>query len=164
MTFLAPVVTWPGGTDVSSSRVDSYLGQGDIGDNDSVHSTWSSAKGLVLVAVRVVLVFEDLAILSFGVPGHGALADADVALGGHGGGLAAEVPITTRTPARLAIVRLYWCLEIMRHGETMSHLNLTWGDKGTSQWRKWGEIIVGGVLGLFSGGMLTIRQSGKHQT
>ena len=43
--------------------------------------------------MRVVLVLVDLAIFFFGVPGHSALADTDVALGVHGGGLAAEVPI-----------------------------------------------------------------------
>jgi hypothetical protein len=31
------------------------------------------------------------------VPGHGGLADADVALGGDGGGLAAEVPISQKS-------------------------------------------------------------------
>lgn len=70
-----------------------YLGQGDIGDNDSVHGTGSSTEGLALVTVRVVLVLVDLAILRLAVPGHSRLANADVAsLGGDGGGLAAEVP------------------------------------------------------------------------
>lgn len=41
----------------------------------------------------VVLVLVDLAIFFLGVPRHGALADTDVTLGVHGGGLAAEVPI-----------------------------------------------------------------------
>ena len=71
-----------------------YLGQGDIGDNDSVHGAGSSTEGLALVTVRVVLILVDLAILRGAVPGHSTLANADVgSLGGDGGGLAAEVPI-----------------------------------------------------------------------
>lgn len=77
---------------------DAYLGQADIGDNDSVHGAGGSAEGLVLVAVRVVLVLVHLAILGGGVPGHGRLADADVGLGAHGGGLGAEVPIDRKPP------------------------------------------------------------------
>jgi hypothetical protein len=69
-----------------------YLGEGDVGNNDGVHGAGGSAEGLVLVAVGVVLVLVDLAIARLGVPGHGGLADADVALRGDGGGLAAEVP------------------------------------------------------------------------
>lgn len=69
-----------------------YLGEGDVGNNDGVHGAGGSAEGLVLVAVGVVLVLVDLAIGGLSVPGHGGLADADVALGGDGGGLAAEVP------------------------------------------------------------------------
>ena len=69
-----------------------YLRQGDIGHNDGVQGAGSSTEGLALVAVRVVLVLVHLAILRDVVPGHGALADADVALGVDGGGLAAEVP------------------------------------------------------------------------
>lgn len=74
-----------------------YLGQGDIGHNDGVHGAGGSAEGLVLVAVRVVLVLVDLAILRDVVPRHGAVANADVALGGHGGGLGAEVPTTLQS-------------------------------------------------------------------
>lgn len=40
----------------------------------------------------VILVLVDLAILGDILPGHGTLANADVALGVDGGGLAAEVP------------------------------------------------------------------------
>lgn len=69
-----------------------YLGEGDVGNNDGVHGAGGSAEGLVLVAVGVVLVLVDLAVASLGVPGHGGLADADVALGVDGGGLAAKVP------------------------------------------------------------------------
>jgi hypothetical protein len=42
--------------------------------------------------VGVVLVLVDLAILGDTLPGHGTLANANVALGVDGGGLAAEVP------------------------------------------------------------------------
>lgn len=76
----------------------SYLGKGDIGNNDGVHGAGSSAEGLALVTVGVVLVLVDLAILGLAVPGHGALANANVALRVHGGGLAAEVPILWRIP------------------------------------------------------------------
>jgi hypothetical protein len=88
--------------------ISSYLGKGDIGDNDGVHSARGSAEGLASVTVRVVLVLVDLAILRLSVPGHGALANADVALGVHGSGLAAEVPILSRIPNKLAIVRISW--------------------------------------------------------
>lgn len=74
-----------------------YLGQGDIGHNDGVHGTGGSTEGLVLVAMRVVLVLVHLTILRDVVPGHGALANADVALGGHGGGLGAKVPAALRS-------------------------------------------------------------------
>ena len=73
-----------------------YRGEGDVGNNDGVHGAGGSAEGLVLVAVGVVLVLVDLAI-GLSVPGHGRLADADVALGSDGGGLAAEVPGITNT-------------------------------------------------------------------
>lgn len=43
--------------------------------------------------MRMVLVLVDLTVLFIGVPGHGTLADADVAFGVDRGGLAAEVPI-----------------------------------------------------------------------
>lgn len=78
-----------------------YRGQRDIGHNDGVHGAGGSAEGLVLVAVRVVLVLVDLAILRDVVPGHGTLADADVALGGNGGWLGAEVPVKSQ-PIRSA--------------------------------------------------------------
>lgn len=74
-----------------------YRGEGDVGNNDGVHGAGGSAEGLVLVAVGVVLILVDLAVSSLTVPGHGGLADADVALGGDGGGLAAEVPGITNT-------------------------------------------------------------------
>lgn len=138
--------------------MDSYRGQGDIGDNDSVHGTGSSAEGLALVAVRVVLVFVDLAILRCGVPGHGALADANVALGGHGGGLAAEVPITMRTPAELAIMPFYECFEIMRH-EEWDPIERSHGERRARHNGKWGEMIVRGVLGYFREGC---SPSGNH--
>lgn len=86
------------GVVTATGGCDAYLGQGDIGDNDSVHGAGGSAEGLVLVAVRVVLVLVHLAILGGGVPGHGRLADADVGLGAHGGGLGAEVPIDRKPP------------------------------------------------------------------
>ena len=81
----------------------SYLGQGDIGNNDSVHGTGSSAEGLALVTVGVVRVLGGLGTLGIlVVPGHGALGNANVALGVDGGGLAAKVPIRSR---QLAIMR-----------------------------------------------------------
>ena len=42
--------------------------------------------------MRVVLVFEDF-VFVLALPGHGGFADADVAFGGYGGGLAAEEPV-----------------------------------------------------------------------
>ena len=71
-----------------------YLGQSDIGHDDGVHRAGGIAQRLALVAVRVVLVLVDLALV-LGLPGHGALGDADVALlRADGGGLGAEVPIS----------------------------------------------------------------------
>lgn len=75
-----------------------YLGEGDVGNNDGVHGAGGSAEGLVLVTVGVVLVLVDLAIGSLAVPGHGGLANANVALGVDGRGLAAEVPDIANTP------------------------------------------------------------------
>lgn len=45
--------------------------------------------------MRVVLVFEDF-LFVIALPGHGGFADADVAFGGYGGGLAAEEPVVFR--------------------------------------------------------------------
>lgn len=93
----------------------SYLGEGDIGNNDGVHGAGSSAEGLASVTVGVVLVLVDLAILGLGLPGHGALANADVALRGDGGGLAAEVPKSSRKPNGLVIVVLDVYFECVCH-------------------------------------------------
>lgn len=72
---------------------DVYLRQSDVGHDDGVHRAGGIAQRLALVAVRVVLVLVDLALV-VGLPGHGALGDADVALlGADGGGLGAEVPV-----------------------------------------------------------------------
>lgn len=69
-----------------------YHGQGNVGNNDGVQGAGGVAQGLALVTVGVVLVLVDLATLVGLLPGHGTLANADVALGGDGGGLSAEVP------------------------------------------------------------------------
>lgn len=86
---------------VSNRRGNAYRRQGNFGHDDGVHGARGGAEGLVLVAVRVVLVLVDLAILRDVVPGHGALANADVALGVDGGGLATEVPVISN-PMRSA--------------------------------------------------------------
>lgn len=70
-----------------------YHGQGNVGNNDGVQGAGGVAQGLALVTVGVVLVLVDLATLVGLLPGHGTLANADVALGGDGGGLSTEVPI-----------------------------------------------------------------------
>lgn len=44
----------------------------------------------------MVLVLVGLAALVLTLPGHRAVGDADVALGGDGSGLLAEVPIDTK--------------------------------------------------------------------
>ena len=74
-------------------RGSKYRGQGNVGDNDGVQGAGGVAQGLALVTVGVVLVLVDLATLIGLLPGHGTLANADVALGGDGGGLSAEVPV-----------------------------------------------------------------------
>lgn len=74
---------------------DSYLWQSNVGNNDSVQSTGGVPQGLVLVTTGVVLVLVGFAALVLTLPGHRAVGDADVALGGDGGGLLAEVPIDT---------------------------------------------------------------------
>lgn len=57
----------------------------------------------------VVLVLVDLAIFFTDVPGHGTLADTDVALlGVHGGGRAAEVPIQEVSGHRFRVIRDWW--------------------------------------------------------
>ena len=70
-----------------------YLRKSDLGHDDGVHRAGSVPERLAGVTVRMVLVLVDLTVLIVGVPGHSALADADVALGVDRGGLAAEVPI-----------------------------------------------------------------------
>lgn len=75
-----------------------YLRQGDIGNNDSVHGTGSGTERLVLVTVRMVLVLVNLTILRCGVPRHSTFTDANIAFGGNGGGLGAEVPKQSQTP------------------------------------------------------------------
>ena len=82
-----------------SCRRVAYLGQGNVGDDDGIHGARGGAEGLVLVTVRVVLVFVNLAVLLSGMPWHGTLADANVALGVDGGGLASEVPGLSQTSA-----------------------------------------------------------------
>lgn len=71
----------------------SYLRQSDIGHNDSVQGTGGIAERLALVTTGVVLVLVGLAALVFTLPGHRAVGDADVALGGDGGGLLSEIPV-----------------------------------------------------------------------
>lgn len=78
---------------IQDKRKTTHRGQSHVGNDDGVKGAGGVTKRLVLVAVGVVLVLVDLAVLRGAVPGHGGLADTDVALGGDGGGLAAEVPI-----------------------------------------------------------------------
>lgn len=88
-----------------------YLGEGDVGNNDGVHGAGGSTEGLVRVAVGVVLVLVDLAVGGLTVPGHGGIADADVALGGDGGGLAAEVPRITNIADQLITLSIVEALQ-----------------------------------------------------
>ena len=74
-----------------------YLRKSDLGHDDGVHRAGSVPERLAGVTVRMILVLVDLTVLFIGVPGHGALADADVALGVDRGGLAAEVPMIEPT-------------------------------------------------------------------
>ena len=76
-----------------------YLWQSNVGHNNSVQSAGSVAQRLALVAVRVVLVFKDFALI-LTLPWHGGFADADVAFGGYGGGLAAEEPVVSLAVAQ----------------------------------------------------------------
>lgn len=69
-----------------------YLWQSHVGDNNGVERARSIPEGLVLVTVGMVLVLEHLALI-ISLPGHGAVADANIAFRGHGGGLAAEIPV-----------------------------------------------------------------------
>jgi hypothetical protein len=120
-----------------------YLGEGDIGDNDSVHGAGSSTEGLALVTVRVVLILVDLAILRGGVPGHSTLADANVAsLGGDGGGLAAEVPIEKSRRADRSVIAL-GTREFPKHcGRRMTALCAPWYRT------EWHYHFAAGIFGL----------------
>lgn len=69
-----------------------YSRQSNVGHNNGVQSAGGVSERLALVTVRVVLVLVDLAVV-LTLPRHGAVANAHVALGGHGGGLLAEVPV-----------------------------------------------------------------------
>jgi hypothetical protein len=77
---------------LDSWDIETYLRQSHIRHNNGVERTGGVAERLALVAVRVILVFEDLAFV-LALPGHSGFADADVAFGGYGGGLAAEEPV-----------------------------------------------------------------------
>jgi hypothetical protein len=79
----------------------SYRGQGNVGHDNSVQSTRGVTERLALISVGVVLVLVGLATSVFTFPGHGAVGDADVALGGDRGGLLAEVPVGERVLARV---------------------------------------------------------------
>lgn len=59
-----------------------YRRQSHVGDNDSIESTGGVLERLVLVAVRVILVFEHLSVI-LAFPGHGGFSNTNVALGGH---------------------------------------------------------------------------------
>jgi hypothetical protein len=122
-----------------------YLGQGDVGDNDSVHGTGSSTEGLALVTVRVVLILVDLAILRGGVPGHGTLADANVgSLGGDGGGLAAEVPVRNSRRADRSVIALGTRLYLKHCGRKERALFMQ------CAWRsmEWHYHFAAGIFGL----------------
>jgi hypothetical protein len=62
------------------ARLETYLRQSHVRNDDGVEGARSVAKRLALVTVRVVLVLEDLAILLGTLPRHRRVADADVAL------------------------------------------------------------------------------------
>lgn len=89
-----------------------YLGERDVGNDDGVHGAGGSAEGLGRVAVRVVLVLVDLPVGGLIVPGHGRIADADVALGGDGGGIAAEIPRITNITDQLILLSIVEALQI----------------------------------------------------
>lgn len=77
-----------------------YRRQSNIGNNDSVQCAGSSAQALVLVTMRMVLVLVDFPALILAMPGHGTLADANVALGVDRCGFSAEVPILYQAKER----------------------------------------------------------------
>lgn len=91
-----------------------YLRKSDLGHDDGVHRAGSVPERLAGVTVRMVLVLVDLTVLIVGVPGHGALVDADVALGVDRGGLAAEVPITEGEKPAISLCILFWYVESWR--------------------------------------------------
>lgn len=132
-----------------------YLGQGDIGHNDGVHGTGGSTEGLVLVAVRVVLVLVHLTILRDVVPGHGALADADVALGGHGGGLGAEVP---------AALQSVWSANCTMWSMSLLRSVAAW--VGKYRHAQGGDNVTRGTQVGYEGreGIFTIQRPGRHRT
>jgi hypothetical protein len=112
--------------------------------------------------VGVVLVLVDLAILRIGLPRHGALANADVALGVHGGGLAAEVPIISRIPNKLATVRLAW--DYAPLDDESQPNDPAEGVVGRHNGGNGAKYLYMRRYRVISGVMLTIQQLGKHQT
>lgn len=74
------------------------LGQSDIGDDDGVQGAGGAAGSNRGVTTGVV------SVLGVGIaallPGHGALGDVDIGLGGCTGGLAAEVEASETEGAR----------------------------------------------------------------
>jgi hypothetical protein len=94
--------------------------------------------------VGVVLVLVDLAIGGLSVPGHGGLADADVALGGDGGGLAAEVPIRNSRRADRSVIALGTRLYLKHCGRKERALFMQ------CAWRsmEWHYHFAAGIFGL----------------
>lgn len=72
---------------------ETHLWQGHIRNDDRVESAGSVPQRLIPVAVRVVLIFEQLAAVTLALPRHGALANADITLRGNRGGFSSEVPV-----------------------------------------------------------------------
>jgi hypothetical protein len=101
----------------------------------------------------VVLVLVVLAII-IPLPGHGAVGDADVALGGDGGGLAAEVPVIEGVSidgvVDSAIVVCPWvCL-------------LGVGELERGPLSGGGDMMLLEQIG--TGQLFTIQRAGKHRT
>ena len=73
---------------------ETHLWQGHIRDDDRVESAGGVPQRLIPVAVRVVLIFEQLAAVTLTLPRHGALANTDITLRSNRGGFSSEVPVS----------------------------------------------------------------------
>jgi hypothetical protein len=125
---------------------ETHLWQGHIRDDDRVESAGGVPQRLIPVAVRVVLIFEQLAAVTLTLPRHGALANTDITLRSNRGGFSSEVPVSR-------CLHLVLCL----------FFSLVCSRVGIGLHCRW-KLGSTGLACQGSKQKLTIQRSKKHQT